>query len=130
MPHSFPTRRVSDLPDLDRRKSETLLAGSLGYNSIVWRGDGLLNDHTDGHVDNLARFVGEGLLAIPEPSGEDDPNAAIYADAKSRARSFGLEVVHMPSPGLVWRDGQIVPACYMTFYIGNAAVVKTGRAHA
>src|SRR3546814_4254262 len=73
-------------PDLDRRKIETLLAGSLGYNSILWLGDGLLNDHTDGHVDNLARFVGESLLAIPVPSGEDDPNAAIYADAKSRDR--------------------------------------------
>lgn len=110
-------------PDLDRRKIETLLAGSLGYNSILWLGDGLLNDHTDGHVDNLARFVGESLLAIPVPSGEDDPNAAIYADAKSRARSFGLDVVPMPSPGLVRRDGQIVPASYMNFYIGNAAVV-------
>src|SRR3546814_4237709 len=54
---------------------------------------------------------------------EDDPNAAIYADAKSRARSFGLDVVPIPSPGLVRRDGQIVPASYMNFYIGNAAVV-------
>src|SRR3546814_11953838 len=60
---------------------------------------------------------------IPEPSGEDDPNAAIYADAKSRARSFGLDVVPMPSPGLLRRDVQIVPASYMNFYIGNAAVV-------
>src|SRR3546814_14087561 len=94
----------------------------------MWVGDGVLNDHTDGHVDKLARFVGESLLAIPVPSGEDDPNAAIYADAKSRARSFGLDVVPMPSPGLVRRDGQIVPASYMNFYIGNAAVVEIGRA--
>lgn len=110
-------------PDLDRRKIETLLAGSLGYTDILWLGDGLLNDHTDGHVDNLARFVGEGLLAIPEPASEDDPNAAIYADAKSRARAFGLEVAPMPSPGLVRRDGNIIPASYMNFYIGNAAVI-------
>lgn len=108
---------------LDRRKIETLLAGSLGYSDMLWLGDGLLNDHTDGHVDNLARFVGEGMLAIPEPAGEDDPNAAIYADAKARARSFGVEVVSLPSPGLVRRDGEIIPASYMNFYIGNAAVV-------
>lgn len=110
-------------PRLDRRKIETLLAGSLGYSDILWLGEGLINDHTDGHVDNLARFVGEGLLAIPEPAGDDDPNAAIYADAKARARSFGLEVAPMPSPGLIRRDGQIIPASYMNFYIGNAAVV-------
>lgn len=110
-------------PQLDRRKIETLLAGSLGYSDIVWLGQGLLNDHTDGHIDNLARFVGEGLLAIPESAGKDDPNAGIYADAKSRARSSGLEVAPMPSPGLVRRGGQIVPASYMNFYIGNAAVV-------
>lgn len=110
-------------PHLDRRKIETLLAGSLGYSDILWLGDGLMNDHTDGHVDNLARFVGEGLLAIPEPAGEDDPNIALYADAKARAKAFGVEVVPMPSPGLVRRDGDIIPASYMNFYIGNAAVI-------
>ncbi|HKX22666.1 MAG TPA: agmatine deiminase family protein [Rhizorhapis sp.] len=110
-------------PQLDRRKIETLLAGSLGYSDILWLGQGLVNDHTDGHVDNLARFVGEGLLAIPEPAGEDDPNAAIYADARARARAFGLEVVPMPSPGLYRQSGKIVPASYMNFYIGNAAVI-------
>src|SRR3546814_16815712 len=73
-------------PDLDRRKIETLLARILGYNSILWLGDGLLNDHTARHVDNLARFVRERLLALPVPSGEDSPNAAIFADAQSRAR--------------------------------------------
>lgn len=110
-------------PQLDRRKIETLLTGSLGYSDILWLGQGLVNDHTDGHVDNLARFVGEGLLAVPEPAGEDDPNAAIYADAKARARAFGLEVVPMPSPGLYRQSGKIVPASYMNFYIGNAAVI-------
>lgn len=110
-------------PQLDRRKIETLLAGSLGYKEILWLGQGLLNDHTDGHIDNLARFVAEGVLAIPEPAGEDDPNAAIYSDARSRARSFGLEVVPIPSPGLVKRNGEIVPASYMNFFVGNAAVV-------
>lgn len=110
-------------PDLDRGKIETLLAGSLGLSDMLWLGDGLLNDHTDGHVDNLARFVGEGLLALPIATTEDDPNAAIYADARARASAHGVTVVDMPSPGRVMVDGEAIPASYMNFYVGNAAVI-------
>lgn len=110
-------------PDLDRAAIEARLRGDLGLDRILWLGEGLLNDHTDGHVDNLARFVGEGRLAIPEATSADDPNAAVYRDAQARARAFGLEVVSLPSPGRVERDGEIIPASYMNFYIGNAAVV-------
>ncbi|HEV2568040.1 agmatine deiminase family protein [Sphingomonas sp.] len=110
-------------PDLSRDEIEARLRGDLGLDRLLWLGDGLLNDHTDGHVDNLARFVGEGRLALPEPSGDDDPNVSVYRDAQDRARAFGLEVVTLPSPGRVLRDGEIIPASYMNFYIGNAAVV-------
>ncbi|QJU59580.1 agmatine deiminase family protein [Sphingomonas sp. AP4-R1] len=110
-------------PGLLRADLERRLAADLGLDRILWLGHGLAEDHTDGHVDNLARFVGPNRLALPEPAGEDDPNADVYRDAADRARAFGVEVVTIPSPGLVERDGEMVPASYMNFYIGNAAVV-------
>jgi agmatine deiminase len=109
-------------PGMSRDEVEQRLRADLGIERVLWLGDGLLNDHTDGHVDNLARFVAEGVLAIPEPA-EDDPNAEVYADARRRAEAFGLKVVGLPSPGRVERDGEIIPASYMNFYIGNASVV-------
>jgi agmatine deiminase len=110
-------------PGLDRDRIEQRLRDDLGIDRVLWLGNGLLGDHTDGHVDNLARFISEGRLAIPVPFGDDDPNAAIYADARARAEAFGLRAVGLPSPGRITRDGEIVPASYMNFYIGNAAVV-------
>jgi len=110
-------------PALDRRQIETLLAGALGLSAMLWLGDGLAHDHTDGHVDNLARFVAPGVLAMPQATTEDDPNAAIYADAEARARAFGLDVAHIPSVGRYEIDGEIVPASYMNFCITNGAVI-------
>ena len=109
-------------PTLDRAAIEARLASNLGATRIVWLGDGLLGDHTDGHVDNLARFVAPGTVALPEPA-DDDPNAAVYADAARILTDAGLTVAPIPSPGRVVRDDEVIPASYMNFYIGNAAVV-------
>jgi agmatine deiminase len=110
-------------PGLTKNEVEELLRKDLGYTSVLWLGDGLLHDHTDGHVDNLARFIGENRLLIPEAT-ENDPNWRVYQDAALRAEAFGVEVVRFPSPGRVLdAEEEIVPASYMNFYIGNAAVV-------
>jgi agmatine deiminase len=110
-------------PGTSRDEIEARLSADLGIERLLWLGEGLLNDHTDGHVDNLARFVAKGVLALPAPAGEDDPNTAVYEDARARAEASGLRVAPVPSPGRVLRDGEVIPASYMNFYIGNAAVV-------
>ncbi len=110
-------------PGMSRDEIEARLRSDLGIERVLWLGEGLLNDHTDGHVDNLARFVAEGVLALPVADGGDDPNAEVYRDARARAEAFGLKIADIPSPGRVLRDGEIIPASYMNFYIGNAAVV-------
>ena len=110
-------------PAMPQSEIEARLHADLGLDRVLWLGDGLLHDHTDGHVDNLARFVAPNRLAIPEPC-ENDPNWRVYQDAVMRAEGFGVEVVRLPSPGRVLGDDEeIIPASYMNFYVGNAAVV-------
>jgi len=110
-------------PQLARDHIEARLARDLGYDRVLWLGDGLINDHTDGHVDNLARFVAPGRLALPCATGADDPNAAIYADAAARARDFGVTVFPVPSPGRIEWGGMVQPASYMNFVVTNHAVI-------
>lgn len=118
-------------PGISREDIEERLERDLGFDRVLWLGDGLLNDHTDGHVDNLARFVAPGVLALPRPTGPDDPNAPIYEDAKRRAAAYGLAVHEVPSPGRIERDGAVEPASYMNFAITThlVAVPTFGSPH-
>ncbi len=110
-------------PTLSKAEIEARLRADLGFDRILWLGDGLLGDHTDGHVDNLARFVAPGVLAIPRATAPDDPNRAVFDDARARALAFGLEVRDVPSPGWMGEGDEAEPASYMNFTICNRVVV-------
>ncbi|GAA4642482.1 agmatine deiminase family protein [Pontixanthobacter gangjinensis] len=110
-------------PGLSREEIEARIKSDLGFARVLWLGDGLINDHTDGHVDNLARFVGPNLLAVPLQTGTDDPNEEIYADVRRRAAASGVQVADIPSPGLIERAGTIEPASYANFAITSHLVV-------
>lgn len=110
--------------------AEAALGEALGARKVLWLGDGLFNDHTDGHVDNLARFVAPGVVACPVAWGRKDPNSEVYdetarllagmTDASGRA----LQVLRIPSPGLVVdEDERPAPASHMNFLIANGAVI-------
>lgn len=117
-------------PGLDQTMLEQHLKSALGYQKILWLEDGLLNDHTDGHIDTIARFIAPGVVMCMAPQTADDPNAATLkhiaqtlatlTDAQGRP----LKVVTIPSPGRVLDDdGEVMPASYVNFYIGNSTVV-------
>ena len=110
-------------PGLSKGEIEARLRRDLGFDRVLWLGRGLACDHTDGHVDNLARFVAPGTLAIPLATGPDDPNAEVYEDARARARDFGVAVRDVPSPGRIEAGDLVEPASYMNFTICNDVVV-------
>jgi agmatine deiminase len=117
-------------PALDQAAIEARLFEALGLTNLIWLDRGLLNDHTDGHVDNIARFVAPGVVVCMRAQDSRDPQREILdeiARALRTARDAAgrrLDVVEIPSPGpVVDARGDIVPASYMNFYLGNSAVV-------
>jgi agmatine deiminase len=115
----------TDEPNMERQ-----LRSALGVEAVRWLDRGLENDHTDGHVDTLVRFVRPGVVVAMEARTSDDPNrdvlAALVRDASALvdARGRRLEVVRIPSPGrVVDPDARVMPASYVNFYVCNAAVV-------
>lgn len=117
-------------PGRGRGELERGLYDMLGALHVLWLGRGLANDHTDGHVDNIARFVAPGAVVCMEPRASDDPNRealeAVRSDlmAMRDARGRRLEVLTLPSPGrILGPDGEVVAASSVNFYIGNRSVV-------
>jgi agmatine deiminase len=115
-------------PGLDLAALEARLRWALGVDHVIWLDQGLQNDHTDGHIDTLARFVAPGVVAAMEPAAGDPNEAAmrgVLADLRAaRPGGRALEVITVPSPGEVRdRAGNLLPASYMNFYIANSAVL-------
>jgi agmatine deiminase len=109
-------------PGLDVRGLEDRLRWALGVAQIVWLDQGLQNDHTDGHIDTLARFVAPGVVACMEPV-KGDPNGDGLASIIRDLEAARLDVVTVKSPGAVHdAAGNLMPASYMNFYIGNTVV--------
>jgi len=113
-----------------RDEAEAALGEAFGARKIIWIDEGLKNDHTDGHIDNLARFVGPATVVCQAPAGSDDPNAetldaiAARLDGETDALGRKITLIRIPGPGL-YRDprGGIAPASHLNFVIANGSVV-------
>ena len=117
-------------PGWTQEVAEAAFAQAFGARQTIWLGEGLANDHTDGHVDNLARFVAPGVAVCPLAYGRGDVNVEAYDDAARRlaqatdAQGRKLKVVRIPSPGWIeGHEGGAAPASHMNFIIANQAVI-------
>jgi len=119
-----------------KKDIEKYLADYLGIKKTIWLYRGLVNDHTDGHVDELAKFVGTNKILC---AYEDDPKDANYAILKNNYETLQasvnlegqpFEVVKLPMPHVYFKDAAVglkedakAPASYINFYIGNSVIL-------
>ena len=116
-------------PELTRDEIERYLRDYLGVRRILWLGDGIVGDDTDGHVDDLTRFTDPRTVVTVVEDDPADPNYGPLRDNLARLRSmrdqdgepFRIETLPMPRP--LEHEGQRLPASYANFYIANGVVL-------
>ena len=116
-------------PHLSKRQIEEYLVVYYGVDHILWLGEGIVGDDTDGHIDDITRFVNEKTVVTVVESDSSDENYGILKDnlkalsGMRLADGCPLNIVELPMPRPVVYDGQRLPASYANFYIGNKYVV-------
>lgn len=117
-------------PNLTREKIEQRLCGFLGVTEIIWLGEGIAGDDTDGHIDDLTRFVDEQTVVTAIEENPKDENHAPLQANRQRLRETALRVIELPMPPPVIFQNQRLPASYANFYIGNQVVLLPTFRHA
>jgi len=116
-------------PGLGRDALETILKDTLGATKVIWLGSGIEGEDTDGHVDDIARFVSPRVVAV---ANEEDPSDPNHRPLEENLRRLGIakdqdgapfEVVPVPMPAPVSTSEGRLPASHLNFYIGNSAVL-------
>ena len=115
-------------PNLTRHEIEQRLRNYLGVREILWLGDGIAGDDTDGHIDDLARFVSERTVVTVIEEDRSDENYEALQENLARLREMEIDhrkidIVTLPMPKKIMREGQRLPASYANFYIANSRVL-------
>ena len=115
-------------PSLSREEIERHLRDYLGVRDILWLGDGIAGDDTDGHIDDLARFVSEStVVTVVEENRVDENYEPLRKNlVRLQAMTIGdraIEVITLPMPKKIMREGLRLPASYANFYIANTCVL-------
>lgn len=122
-------------PHLIKAQIETYLKNFLGVTNILWLGEGIVGDDTDGHVDDITRFVSTDTIVTVVEEDPQDENYPMLQDNLKRLQSMKdqdgkpFNIVTIPMPGVVEYDGQRLPASYANFYIANGVVLVPVYGH-
>jgi len=114
--------------NLGKEQIEKLLKDYLGVTHIIWLKNGIAGDDTDGHIDDVARFVNPTTVVCAYADEDDENSEALRMNYEILCQSTDqcgkkLKVVKLPMPGKVTYDGKRLPASYANFYIGNRTVL-------
>lgn len=116
-------------PHLDQKQIEKYLIDYYGVDNILWLGDGIIGDDTDGHIDDLTRFVNEDTVVTIVEENKNDENYEILQENLKELKTLRLEngkqmnIVELPMPAPIVYEDQRLPASYANFYIANKYVV-------
>jgi agmatine deiminase len=116
-------------PQLDQHEISQYLRDYFGADKIIWLGEGIVGDDTDGHVDDLARFINPTTIAVVVEENIDDANYPALQENLRRLRlardqnDHLFRIVKLPMPRMVEHSGQRLPASYANFYIANKIVL-------
>ncbi len=122
-------------PHLSKAQIEKYLCDYLGCTNVLWLGDGIVGDDTDGHIDDLTRFINPTTLVTIVEEDPADENHEILKENSKRLKTLRdqdgkpLRVVDLPMPGVVEYEGQRLPASYANFYIANEIVLVPTYRH-
>lgn len=116
-------------PSFSQQEIESRLKKFLGVSQILWLGEGIEGDDTDGHIDDITRFVAEEIVVTVMEKNPNDPNHLLLKKNRERLAAMRLEnghslqVVELPMPPYLARKGQRLPASHANFYITNHSVL-------
>ncbi len=115
-------------PQMSRAQIEERLRDYLGVSEILWLGDGIEGDDTDGHIDDLTRFVSEKKVVTVVEENREDANYQPLQENLARLKTMRvagapLEIVTLPMPAKIIREDVRLPASYANFYIANECVL-------
>ena len=122
-------------PHLSRKEIEQALRDGYGQRHIVWLHDGIVGDDTDGHVDDLARFVSPNTIVTTVEDDTKDDNYKVLQDNLKRLEKARdqdgkpFHIVALPMPGVIEYEGQRLPATYANFYFINGALLVPTYRH-
>ncbi len=111
-------------PQLNRKEIENYLKEYLGFTNVIWLKEGIVGDDTDGHVDDIARFVNKNtIVCMVEENAKDKNYQVLKSNLELLKKSKELNIVPIPMPRRIDADDRRLPASYANFYIGNSAVL-------